>query len=204
MTATEGDADGDPPFSLLLRLSDLPLLLQAELLPLQGPRDLASLAGANRACAAAVAATALMRWAKVVKTLVPQAWQSLCFNRAERLRWRDACSLAAFTGHLEVLKWLHRTGRSWKSATCDAAAVGGHLEMLIWLHNAGCPWDSLTCVAAAKGGPLEVLKWLHNAGCPWDTLTCEAGRCGRTPGDAEVAAQPGLPVACKQCSCTRQ
>ena len=37
-----------------------------------GPTDLASLAGAWRGCAAAVAATALMRWAKYEKTLPPR------------------------------------------------------------------------------------------------------------------------------------
>ena len=74
-TATE---DGDLPFSVLLRLLELPDLLQEEVLKRLGPADLASLAGAGRACAAAVAATTLMKWAKAEKT-VPSRSNTLLY-----------------------------------------------------------------------------------------------------------------------------
>ena len=64
-------AQGDPPPTLPLGplLGNLPAhLLQAEVLRRLGPADLASLAGAGRGCAAAVAATALMQWANRAKT----------------------------------------------------------------------------------------------------------------------------------------
>ena len=64
-------APGDPPPSLLLGplLGNLPPdLLQKEVLRRLGPRGLASLAGAGRVCAAAVAATALMQWARLAKS----------------------------------------------------------------------------------------------------------------------------------------
>jgi hypothetical protein len=139
-----------------------------------GPRDLASLAGAGRGSAAAVAATALMKWAKGEKNRRCSLWRStfMYMYFAPRLCLRGACSLAAYDGHLEVLKWLHSTGCPWDSSTCDAAAVGGSLGMLSWLHKMGCPSNAATCCAAACGGHLEVLKWLHNTGCPWDSRTC--------------------------------
>ena len=84
-------------------LEYLPDLLRAEVLSRLGPTALASLAGANRACAAAVAGTALMRWAKDEKTLPP--WRrSVFLYSAPRLSMTEACSLAARGGHLEMLK----------------------------------------------------------------------------------------------------
>jgi len=170
-------AEIEPPFQLLLRLLDLPDgFFDAEVLRRLGPTDLASLAGTGHALAAAVAATALMTWAKHDRNLVnlPPRPHATYGHPAPRLCVREACSLAARDGHLEALTWLHSTGCPWDSATCYFAAEGGHLAMLKWLHNTGCPWDSKTCRAAAVGGHFEVLKWLHNQGCPWDASTCSA------------------------------
>jgi len=89
-----------------------------------GPRDLASLAGAARGCAAAVAATALMQWAKVERNL-PLRPRSPFAYPAPRLCLREACSLAARGGKLEVLKWLHNTGCPWDSMTCYAPLGAG-------------------------------------------------------------------------------
>jgi hypothetical protein len=192
-------------FELFDRLLEQPDILQ-EVLRRLGAPDLASLAGAARGCAAAVAATALMKWAKDEKNLPPR--RSTYYDPAPRLCWREACSLAARGGHLEVVKWLDSTGcprddatglaaaagghlevLKWlhsvggggartSSWTCAVAAEGGHLEVLKWLHTTGYPCDSMTCYAAALGGRLEVLKWLHSAGCPWDSVTCYAAAWG--------------------------
>jgi hypothetical protein len=162
--------EGGIPFSVLLRLLDLPLLLQAEVLPRMGPRDLASLAGVDRACAAAVGATALMQWAKDEKSLPKRRSTHVPDHvyHGPRLCLRDACSLAACGGNLEVLKWLRRTGCPWDQWACYFAARGGHLEVLTWLRDARFPWTAATCAAAAASGHLEVLKWLHNIGCRLD------------------------------------
>ena len=64
---TAAQVDPLPPPAPVLGpvLGTLPdLVFQQEVLKRLGPRDLASLAGAGRGCAAAVAATALMQWAK--------------------------------------------------------------------------------------------------------------------------------------------
>ena len=172
-------AEGDPPFQLLLRLLELPDgFFQAEVLRRLGPAALASLAGAGQAWAEAVAATALMTWANHEKRF-PTRCFSMFDYPATQLCLREACSLAARGGHLEVLKWLHNTGCPCDTYTCRAAASGGYLEVLNWLHNQGCPWDEWNvCHAAAAGGNLEVLTWLHNSGCAWGSATCTGAACG--------------------------
>ena len=150
-------------------LEYLPDLFRTEVLARLGPTDLASLAGAGRAFAAAVAGTALMVWAEAEKRVPPRRSIILC--PAPRLCLRGVCSLAARGGHLEVLKLLHNTGCSLGWSTSCSAAEGGHLAILKWLHSIGCPLAESTC-AAARAGYLEVLKWLHNNGCPWDEDTC--------------------------------
>jgi hypothetical protein len=158
-------AEGDPPFSLLLRLLELPDgFFEAEVLRRLGPAALASLAGAGRSFFQAVTATALMKWANHQKQL-PTPINNPLFHPPRRLCLNGACCLAARGGHLEVLQWLHYTGCPWDRRTCRAAAEGGHLEALKWLRNTGCPWDSGDCAAAAAGGGhLEMLKWLRGTG----------------------------------------
>jgi hypothetical protein len=149
-------AQGDPPPALPLGplLGNLPAhLLQAEVLRRLGPTDLASLAGAGRGCAAAVAATALMQWAKHAKRAAagrPGYIRRLCVQ--------SACSYAACFGNREVLEWLHNSGYPWDTMTSAAAAQGGHLTMLQWAreHHGPCDWD--TCIYAAQAGHLDVLR----------------------------------------------
>ena len=142
-------------------------LLHKEVLRRLGPMDLASLAGAGRGCAAAVAATALMTWAKRAK-MAPRMHLGyylapLCLN--------EACSHAARCGNREVLEWLHNTGCPWDSTTCMFAAQSGHLGVLRWAREHGCTWDSRTCARAAAGGQLGVLQWAREHNCPWYWLT---------------------------------
>jgi hypothetical protein len=159
-------APDDPPPALLLGpvLGTLPAhLFQQEVLRRLGPTDLASLAGAGRGCAAAVAATALMKWAKLAKRAAPGYF-------LQRLCVQSACSHAARWGNREVLEWLHNTGCPWQETAC-AAARGGHLDELQWAREHGCPWNAWTCAYAARSGHLHVLQWAREHHCPWDVLT---------------------------------
>jgi len=97
-------AEGNPPFSVLLQLLDLPDLPPAEVLLRLGPAALASLAGAGRGFRAAVEATALMQWAKDENDLPPRPFIFGDASAPPLLCVREACSLAARGGHLEVLK----------------------------------------------------------------------------------------------------
>jgi len=172
-------AQGDPPPSLLLGpvLGTLPAhLLQTEVLRRLGPTDLASLAGAGRGCAAAVAATALMQWAKHAKL------RTLCHLGCwlPPLCVKEACSYAARCGNRDVLEWLHNTGCLWTSATCALAADGGHLEVLQWAREHGCPCGAVTSTNAARSGHLEVLRWAREHSCPWHAEACiYAARAGQ-------------------------
>jgi len=168
-TAAQGDPPPvDPPPAPLLLLGPvlgiLPAhLFQQEVLRRLGPGALASLAGAGRGCAAAVAATALMQWVKRAKRTRPFPLPPLCL--------KAACSYAAHGGNREVLEWLHNTGCPWNAETASAAARGGHLEVLRWAWERGCPWDWWTCAHAARFGHLRVLQWAREHHCPWNSLT---------------------------------
>ena len=166
---TAAQVDPPPPPAPLLGpvLGSLPdLVFQQEVLKRLGPRDLASLAGAGRGCAAAVALTALMQWAKHTKSTAPGRLAYL-----PPLCLKEACSYAARCGNREVLEWLHHTGCPWDVATACAAARGGYLEVFRWAREHGCPWDEWTCADAARFGHLEVLQWAREHGCPWGWAT---------------------------------
>jgi len=174
MTTTT--AQGDPPPSPLFGpvLGTLPdLVFQQEVLRRLGPTDLASLAGAGRGCAAAVAATAFMQWAKRAKRTAPG---HLARFQLPLLCLKEACSHAARVGNREVLEWLHDTGCPFSAETCMFAAQGGHLAGLQWAREQGCPWDATTCAAAALAGHLRVLQWAREHHCLWGWLTPSLGR----------------------------
>ena len=163
-------AQDDPPPALLLGplLGTLPPdLLQQEVLRRLGPRALASLAGAGRGCAAAVAATALMQWAILAKTTPPG---NLGYHLPP-LCLKEACSHAARCGNREVLEWLHNTGCPWDTKTSACAAKWGHLAILQWAHEHDCPWDMWTTAYASRSGHLRVLQWTREHHCPWDCWT---------------------------------
>jgi hypothetical protein len=121
-------AQGDPPLSVLLAplLEYLPDLFLKEVLPRLGPTDLASLAGAGRGCAAAVAATALMMWAKLTKMTPP----GLLGFDLPPLCLMKACSYASLGGNMEILEWLYNFGCPLVAGTACVAAGGGHLKAL--------------------------------------------------------------------------
>lgn len=69
---------------------------------------------------------------------------------------------AAFSGHLQIVQWLH-ANRSEGCSThaMDSAAACGHLEIIKWLHKyrtEGCTTAAMD--SAAAGGHLKVLQWL--------------------------------------------
>jgi len=89
---------------------------------------------------------------------------------------------------------------------CSLAAWGGHIEVVRWAREHGCPWDRWTTDNAARGGHLEVLRWAQERDCPWNESECEldskghardcgmgaaATRAGRAPlsRDAEIHTQ---------------
>ena len=88
------------------------------------------------------------------------------------------CNIAAETGHINCLKYLHENGYFWDKTTCWRAALNGHIECLKYAHENGCAWDINRCGYAAKyshlpspqyahkNGHLKCVKYLYENGCP--------------------------------------
>ena len=83
------------------------------------------------------------------------------------------CSIAAYGGSLDLVKYLHENGCPWDKYTCSSAAFYGSIDILKYARENGCPWDTKTCEYAALGGSIDLLKYAHENGCPWDKSTCE-------------------------------
>ena len=78
-------------------------------------------------------------------------------------------SLAAFKGHLGVLKFLHEEKCPTKEWICNDAAQGGHIHCLEWLTSKGFALHADTCAYAAEAGHKHVIQWLRSKGCPWNS-----------------------------------
>ncbi|GFR41069.1 hypothetical protein Agub_g1709 [Astrephomene gubernaculifera] len=77
---------------------------------------------------------------------------------------------AAREGHLHVVVWLVETlGAALQLGTevFSDAAYSGNLELLRWLRERGCPWDADAIAEAARSGCDEALEWLVEQVCPW-------------------------------------
>jgi hypothetical protein len=88
----------------------------------------------------------------------------------------SACSIAAFYGHLECLKYLHEEVKApWDWQTAAWAAEKGHLHILEYLverkYDIFC---ADACADAAKNGHLDCLKYLHEtAKAPWNKVAVQ-------------------------------
>ena len=80
------------------------------------------------------------------------------------------CALAAYTGNLEMLKWLRDNECPWSASTCTFAAQNGNLEVLQWARGQNCPWDEHTYKSAIKNGHTNVAEWAHVNGCGGKTV----------------------------------
>jgi hypothetical protein len=109
---------------------------------------------------------------------------------------RNSYSVAAYFGHLSILKLLRSLDPDWDEGDDDSvtahAAGGGHLEIIEWAIENGWPLTESACKYAAGGGQLDTLKWLCDRGCPWDSGTTEYAS---TDEVYEWAKQNGCPVA---------
>src|SRR5947207_6714622 len=90
-------------------------------------------------------------------------------NYCEERNWykfpkNDICSIAAYYGWLDLLKWGRSNNCFWNEETCAYTAYNGYLDVLKWLRENGCPWNSNVCAYAAHNGHLEILKWAKQNG----------------------------------------
>jgi len=95
----------------------------------------------------------------------------------------DACTIAAYRGDIQMLRFLHSIGVACRQyAVCAAAAESGSVECLMFVRKNGCTcrvWDETTCEAAARHGNLECLRYACENGCPLsDRILYEAASHG--------------------------
>ena len=112
----------------------------------------------------------------------------------------DAMQIAARSGHVDMMKHLHKLGISypitiyqgaisltvvihlravgcnWHPSNCVHFAARNQLNCLVYAHENGCLWDAKVCAAAACYGHLRCLQYAHEQGCAWDekTMNCAA------------------------------
>ncbi|GLC49934.1 hypothetical protein PLESTB_000324600 [Pleodorina starrii] len=77
--------------------------------------------------------------------------------------------LAAESGNLELMAWLHDRGWALGPTAIPNGAVRGCEEALEWLVERGCPFplNGGAYLGAARNGDLAMLRCLHRLGCPW-------------------------------------
>ena len=126
----------------------------------------------------------------VLDFLAYEAWQDGDINEAiepPEVEASWASAIAAFEGHVHVLRWLQERGHYMGYSTTMSAARGGHIAVLeycdkyldvdhqefleraaknghvdsvVWLANHGCAITQLAANHAASGGHLNTLKWM--------------------------------------------
>jgi len=128
----------------------------------------------------------LLRWAREEKKC---EWDEYTINAAaeqgniEMVKYcvanecpinEEACTYAAWGGHLECLKYLHEEVKApWDSTTASWAAKNGHLHILEYLvERKFDEYSTFACQNAASNGHLHCLKFLQEtAKAPWDSTT---------------------------------
>ncbi|GLC38470.1 hypothetical protein PLESTB_001729400 [Pleodorina starrii] len=77
--------------------------------------------------------------------------------------------LAAASGNLELMTWLHDRGWALGPRAIHNGAGSGCEEALEWLVERGCsfPLDGGAYLGPARNGDLAMLRCLHRLGCPW-------------------------------------
>jgi hypothetical protein len=95
------------------------------------------------------------------------------------------CDIAAATGSVAMLQWLHGTGKcTFTAQAIVAAATAGHSAAVRCLLEFNCPWSAAAAAAVAEHCELELLQWLqlhHTPRCDWDdsTIAASAARSGK-------------------------
>lgn len=74
----------------------------------------------------------------------------------------DVMCMAAFSGHLNVVRYLRSKQCAWDKRVCWMAAFHGHLEIIKWARTQQpdpCPWCELTVKVAIFTGQKDVVSY---------------------------------------------
>lgn len=83
----------------------------------------------------------------------------------------NVCDIAAFDGHLGIVKWANTIGYVYSAESIWSAASSGHLHIIEYLRELGCDWHTNTIDAATRNGHLNVVKYAITNGCPWSEFS---------------------------------
>lgn len=105
------------------------------------------------------------------------------------------CSIAAQSGSLDCLRYLHETvGCEWLSSVCILAALSGHLDCLTYAHEHGCPGHDNTAVTATVNDQFGILQHVHGHGGTVNDLVAMAAAFSNHINCLQYALDHGCPV----------
>ena len=82
--------------------------------------------------------------------------------------WNGVMAVAAESGQLHCLRYLHEEGCLMNLLVLLLAARGGSVECLKYLHEIRRKWCRSVALMAASSGHLSCLQYAIEHGCPWD------------------------------------
>ncbi|RHY22720.1 hypothetical protein DYB32_009415 [Aphanomyces invadans] len=90
--------------------------------------------------------------------------QFLCVHLKSANATKSALRMAAATGHVRIVQWLHENGcQAWSADVLTLAAAGGHYNVLLYLQKVkprlGAAKQAMD--AAATNGHLKIVQFLH-------------------------------------------
>lgn len=93
----------------------------------------------------------------------------LCNEKYRPTFVNNLCDYAAFSGNLELLKFLKEKNYPLRFLTYEQAALGGHVHILEWLKEHNCEKGFRTYIYAMMNGNIKILEWLKQNNHTFDS-----------------------------------
>lgn len=96
--------------------------------------------------------------------------------------YTDIYNIAAFYGHLDIIKWARGSGLSVRpkdESICDDAIRGNHFEIFEWIKKNGFACDHINCGYAAKTRNLKLLIYLREERYYLNKKVCEYAKINK-------------------------
>lgn len=81
----------------------------------------------------------------------------------------NLCDYAAFSGNLELVKFLREKHYSLRYQAYEQAALGGHIHILEWLKEQNYDKGCCSYMYAMRNGDIKILEWLKHNKHQFDT-----------------------------------
>lgn len=109
---------------------------------------------------------AISGYLEIIKGIVATA------DKWPNYKYHDICETAANYNHLDIIKWAFSNGYTGNSHLLGRAAFSGHLEVMKWLHDNvsnlifDSPYSWVINGIASISKKIEILQWLLNHNYP--------------------------------------